>query len=165
MKARTGQHHIIDLIFILSLFCMFAISSVLLILLGADVYQKTLQRMAANDTSRTSVLYLTEKIRQTKAPDSLHIVSKNGTQVLMLTTTIQDITYATSLYEYNGYLYELFARTDLELSPDAGQPIVELHDLSFSKITPDILEIRFTDSTDTPQTLYVHTNDKETLYE
>ena len=155
MKKLTSQRHIIDILFVLSLFCVFAVSSVLLILFGADIYQKTVEQMDTNYTSRTSVAYLTEKIRQSDTADSICISSQNETEILMLTYKINGITYATSLCEYNGYLYELFARADLELPLDAGQPVMELHSLSFSMVTPSIIEIRFTDTTNEEQTIFV----------
>lgn len=158
MKKQTGQQHMIDILFVLSLFCVFAISSVLLILFGADIYKKTIQQMENNYTSRTSISYITEKIRQSDVEHAIKIISQDDTQVLMLIRTINNIPYATSLYEYDGYLYELFARTDLELPLDAGQPVMELHSLSFSQIEPNILEITFSEDINSEQTIYVSTH-------
>ena len=158
MKKQTGQQHMIDILFVLSLFCVFAISSVLLILFGADIYKKTIQQMENNYTSRTSISYITEKIRQSDVEHAIKIISQDDTQVLMLIRTINNIPYATSLYEYDGYLYELFARTDLELPLDAGQPVMELHSLSFSQIEPNILKITFSEDINSEQTIYVSTH-------
>lgn len=155
MKKQTGRRHMIDILFVLSLFCVFAVSSVLLILFGADIYKKTVKQMDSNYTSRTSIAYITEKIRQSDTENAIEIVSQNGTQILMLTNIINGIPYATSLYEYDGYLYELFARTDLELPLDAGHPVMELHSLTFSQLEPNILEITFTNATNEEQTIYV----------
>ncbi len=158
MKKQTVQRHMIDILFVLSLFCVFAVSSVLLILFGADIYKKTVQQMEDNYTSRTSIAYITEKIRQSDVEHAIKIISQNDTQILMLTNVINDIPYATSLYEYDGYLYELFARTDLELPLDAGQPVMELHSLSFSQIKQNLLEITFSEDMNSEQTIYVSTH-------
>lgn len=155
MKKKTEQQHIIDILFVLSLFCVFAVSSVLLILLGADIYKKTVQQMGSNYTARTSIAYITEKIRQTDTEYAIEITTQNDTQVLMLNNTINGIPYATSLYEYDGYLYELFARADLELPLDAGQPVMELQALSFTQPEPNVLKITFTDASGENTTLYV----------
>ena len=48
MKKQTYQQHMIDILFVLSLFCVFAVSSALLILFGADIYKKTVQQMENN---------------------------------------------------------------------------------------------------------------------
>lgn len=155
MKKLTSSRHIIDILFVLSLFCVFAISSVLLILFGADIYKKTIQQMDANYSSRTSIAYITEKLRQSDTSNAIQIISQNDTQILMLTQEINGITYATSLYEYDGYLYELFARTDIALPLDAGQPIMELSSLTFALIEPNIIQICFIDSSKQEQTIYV----------
>lgn len=158
MKKQTGQRHMIDILFVLSLFCVFAISSVLLILFGADIYKKTIAQMDSNYSSRTSIAYITEKIRQSDAEHAIKIVSQDDTQILVLTNIINDIPYAISLYVYDGYLYELFARADIELPLDAGQPVMELHSLSFSQIKPNILEITFSDDINSERTIYVSTH-------
>lgn len=155
MKKHTEHRHMIDILFVLSLFCVFAASSVLLILFGADIYQKTVQQMDSNYSSRTSIAYITEKIRQSDTANAIQITTQDDTQVLMLTNIIDGIPYATSLYEYDGYLYELFARTDIDLPLDAGQPVMELHKLSFSLVSPNTLEIRLTDTSTEEQTIYV----------
>lgn len=155
MRKQATHHHMIDILFALSLFCIFATCGVLLILFGADVYQKTIQHMDSNYSTRTSLAYITEKIRQSDSSDSICITSQDNTPILMLTDTINGIPYATSLYEYDGYLYELFARTDIELPLDAGQPVMELHNLSFSQLTSNILEISFTDSNEKAFCIYV----------
>lgn len=158
MKKQTYQQHMIDILFVLSLFCVFAVSSALLILFGADIYKKTVQQMENNYSTRTSIAYITEKIRQSDIEHAIKIISQDDTQILMLTNIINNVPYATSLYEYDGYLYELFARTDLKLPLDAGQPIMELHSLSFSQIEPNILEITLSIDNESIQTIYVSTH-------
>ena len=158
MNKQTYQQHMIDILFVLSLFCVFAVSSALLILFGADIYKKTVQQMENNYSTRTSIAYITEKIRQSDIEHAIKIISQDDTQILMLTNIINNVPYATSLYEYDGYLYELFARTDLKLPLDAGQPIMELHSLSFSQIEPNILEITLSIDNESIQTIYVSTH-------
>ena len=121
MLKKTTTRHMIDILFVLSLFCVFAFSSVVLILFGADIYKKTVSSMDSNYASRTSVAYLTEKIRQSDTYDAISIDCSSGSEKLLMTREIDGQTYATSLYEYDGYLCELFARTDIELPADAGQ--------------------------------------------
>ena len=155
MNHKFKHHHMIDILFVLSLFCVFTVSSVLLIIFGANIYKKTVQQMDANYTSRTSIAYITEKIRQFDSYDAIQFKMQDNTPILMLTSNINGITYATSLYEYNGYLYELFARTDITLPLDAGQAIMALENLSFTQTTSNLLKISFTDTNKENYTLYV----------
>jgi hypothetical protein len=146
----------IDILFVLSLFSLFAISSVVLILFGADIYKKTVSSMDSNYASRTSVAYITEKIRQSDIYDSIYIDNSLGYERLMMTQEINGLTYATSLYEYDGYLYELFSRTDIELPIDAGQQVIAIENLDFNFITDSLLSISYTDESKTPETIYVY---------
>ena len=138
-------------------------SSVTLILFGADIYQTTVSQMDSNYSARTSTAYITEKIRQSDSSGSITISNYNNTDVLMLTGEINGVTYATSLYEYNGYLYELFSRADIELPLDAGQPIMEIEKLRFKKCNDNLLEISFYDADNSLNTIYVnvHTGSQE----
>jgi hypothetical protein len=145
----------IDILFVLSLFCLFALSSVVLILFGADIYQKTVSSMDSNYASRTSVAYITEKIRQSDQYDSIYIDDSLGYERLMMTQEINGITYATSLYEYDGYLYELFARTDIELPIDAGQQVIAIDYLDFTLVSDSLLRIDYVDEADEDKTVYV----------
>ena len=156
-KSRENQH-MRDILFVLSLFCVFAVSSVVIILFGAHIYRSTVSQMDDNYTARTSIAYITEKIRQADEQNAIEIRNEGGHQILMMTTIIDGTTYATSLYEYNGWLCELFARTDIDLPLDAGQPIMEIQQLAFSQISPRLLSVSFVDGTGDSTSLYVSTH-------
>jgi hypothetical protein len=145
----------IDILFVLSLFCLFSLSSVVLILFGADIYKKTVSSMDSNYASRTSVAYITEKIRQSDQYDSIYIDDSLGYERLMMTQDINGYTYATSLYEYDGFLYELFARTDIDLPIDAGQQVIAIENLKFELVTNSLLKIDYTDESKEEKTIYV----------
>lgn len=156
MRRKASTRHMIDILFVLSLFCVFAFSSVILILFGADIYKKTVASMNSNYASRTSIAYLTEKVRQSDSYDSIYIDNTSGSERLMMTQEINGLTYATSLYEYNGYLYELFARTDIALPEDAGQQVFEISELDFDLISDSLLCISFVDESKENFTIYIN---------
>lgn len=155
MPEKENSRHMIDILFVLSLFCVFAVSSVILILFGADIYKKTVSSMDHNYSTRTSVAYISEKIRQSDIYDSIYIDDSKGYERLMMTRNINGTTYATSLYEYDGYLYELFARTDIELPADAGQQVIALTDLDFNLISDSLLSVSFINESQKSSTIYV----------
>lgn len=158
-QKLNNNRHLIDILFVLSLFCIFAVSSVILILFGANIYQKIVSQMDSNYGTRTSIAYITEKIRQSDTYNSTYITEKNGQEMLVMTQTIDNIVYATSLYEYDGYLYELFSRADIDLPIDAGQPVIKLNNLDFEKISDKLLKISFTDTSvadDNPETTTIY---------
>lgn len=156
MSNKENGRHMIDLLFVLSLFCVFAVSSVVLILFGADIYNKTVSSMNDNYASRTSVAYITEKIRQSDIYNSVKIDESLGYERLLMTRNINGIEYATSLYEYDGFLYELFARTDIELPIDAGQQVIALTALDFEFISDNLLKVSFCDESEKETELYIN---------
>lgn len=156
MSNKENGRHMIDLLFVLSLFCVFAVSSVVLILFGADIYNKTVSSMNDNYASRTSVAYITEKIRQSDIYNSVKIDESLGYERLLMTRNINGIEYATSLYEHDGFLYELFARTDIELPIDAGQQVIALTALDFEFISDNLLKVSFCDESEKETELYIN---------
>ena len=156
MLEKENGRHMIDLLFVLSLFCVFAVSSVVLILFGADIYNKTVSSINDNYASRTSVAYITEKIRQSDIYDSVRIDDSLGYERLLMARNINGMEYATSLYEYDGYLYELFARTDIELPIDAGQQVIALTALDFEFVSDNLLKVSFYDESDEETELFIN---------
>jgi hypothetical protein len=155
MHQKDNSKHMIDILFVLSLFALFAICSVVLILFGADIYKKTVSSMDSNYASRTSVAYITQKVRQSDQYESIYIDDSLGYERLMMTQEINGYTYATSLYEYDGYLYELFARTDIDLPIDAGQQVIAINNLHFELVTDSLLKVDYNDESGEAKTVYI----------
>ena len=63
MNEKTDRH-IIDILFVISLFALFVLSAVFLISIGAGIYSKTMYNMNANFDSRTAVAYINEKMEK-----------------------------------------------------------------------------------------------------
>ena len=69
MNDKTQEKHfIVDILFVLALFGVFAVSALSLVTIGADVYQHTVEDMSVNYDSRTAVSYIMEKVRQMTVP-------------------------------------------------------------------------------------------------
>lgn len=124
------KHHVVDLLFSLSLFCVFAATALMLVMIGANVYQKTIDDMSRNYDTRTSLNYLSEKIRQADALDAISMDHLNGETALVLSQTIDGETYETWVYSFEGQLYEVMVPAQTPLEPENGQPIMEIDSFS-----------------------------------
>jgi hypothetical protein len=124
------KHHVVDLLFSLSLFCVFAATALMLVMMGANVYQKTVDDMSHNYDTRTSLSYLSEKIRQADALDAISADSLNGEPALVLSQTIDGELYETWVYAFEGQLYEVMIPAQMPLEPENGQPIMEIDSFS-----------------------------------
>lgn len=145
MKFHTRQKHMIDLIFPISLFFVFAASSLAVLLLAANIYGSSTRQIQANDENRTSLSYIAQKIRQNDAGGAISVESIDGTDCLVLKAVYDNADYITYIYKYDDELKELFFKEGIDVSLSSGKTIMKVSDLTM-KQTGDHL-FRFT-STD-----------------
>lgn len=141
MHRRYQSKHMIDILFVLVLFGLFTLSAIILIIFGANIYQTTVNNMDSNYHSRTSLSYITEKFRQADQNAEISIGSIQNIPALTFGETINDVAYTTYIYEYDDKLYELFARKDLEMYPDGGQPIIDISSFSLEQTDSNLFHI------------------------
>ena len=154
---QKQEHHIIDILFVIALFCMFALSAIFLISVGADIYGKTVSHMESNFNSRTAFAYVTEKVRQADAASAIDIGQLDGIPALTITQTMGDTQYITYLYQHENHLKELMVREDTPLGPAAGQDILTLTDFCLSKVSDNLYSFSLTTEDGNTCKLYVST--------
>lgn len=142
---RSNNHHIVDIIFVLSLFCVFAVMALFVVVLGANVYKSINSNMTSNYNSRTSVAYITEKVHQSDTPGSVKISELSGSDALVLTQELEGQTYETWIYIYEGQLSEVLVKQGRDPSPSAGQTIMELAALDLEDSSTGLIKIGVTD--------------------
>ena len=84
MRFQARHKHVIDLIFPIALFFVFAVSAFSVLILAADIYGSTTDRLRTNDENRTALSYITEKIRQNDFNGAIGAVSIDDTDCLTL---------------------------------------------------------------------------------
>ena len=163
---KQERSFIVDVLFVLALFGVFAISALVLVTIGADVYQHTVQDMTDNYETRTAVSYLTEKIHQndiisTDGESNACITTLNGTPALMLSQEINEEVYSTYLYLHDGYLKELFMQQNNSLGGnalEAGVNIMELDSFQIEQVSPRLLAIDMATTQGEAYKIYVSTH-------
>lgn len=142
---KEDGKHIVDVLFVLALFGIFAASALMLVTLGANVYKQTVSHMDGNYTERTAYAYITEKIRQNNSEGAISIAELEGTPALVFTTTLEETEYCTYLYYYDGYLKELSLRKDIFAGSNllsAGQDIIPLSSFSIELAESNLIKLR-----------------------
>jgi hypothetical protein len=101
---RRAKKHSADSVFVLILVCAFAICSLFVILFGAQVYSGVRARSEENDTVRSGLMFLRNKVRAHDRPDSIRV--SDG--VLMLSSEPYWGIFETRTYIFyrDGALYE-----------------------------------------------------------
>lgn len=158
MKLQK-QNHTIDIIFILSLFLVFVIITLLILMLGANTYKNISANIDMRYNETTCMSYIANKVRNYDENGAIYISKINNIPALTLEQTIDDETYLTYLYAYEGKLMEL-SRTadDTEFLAGDGTEIVELSQLDMQFVTSNLLYINavYSDNSDNELWLYIH---------
>lgn len=133
MNFRTKQSHVIDLLFPIALFFVFAASSLAVLVLTANHYSTQTAEEHDNYISHTSLSYINEKIRQNDERGGISIETRDNRSCLVLKRTIGTTAYVTYIYEYDGMLKELFVRDGVDVHLKDGTDIMEIHNFSMNE--------------------------------
>ncbi len=158
-QKKQEKHFIVDILFVLALFGVFAVSALALVTIGADVYQHTVEDMSVNYESRAAVSYIMEKVRQNDTADSVSLTTLEDVPALCMLSRIGGDTYCTYLYLYDGHLKELFMREDASLGGQilpAGTDIMELQEFSLSYAKNDLIQVSLRTASNAAHTFYIH---------
>ncbi len=161
---KTQDRHIIDVLFVLALFGIFAFSALMLVMIGANVYQNTVDDMSSNFDSRTATAYITEKLRQGDAAGSVSLEQLEDTDALVLSQDIEGQEYCTYLYFHQGNLMELFTRRGADLVGDtlgAGQAIMPLKDMEIKALSDSLFSVRLTTAEGEAKSLLLNVHSKQ----
>lgn len=150
------SEHTVDALFVITLFLVFAISVVALTGTGAGVYQNVVDKMSSNYNSRTSFSYIYNKVHQSDMDGLVDVGQYMGNDALIISEEIDNITYCTYLYEYDGNIKELFTRAGQEFDPSYGTDILEVEGFSISKVTDSLYRFDIKPVKNADETLFVH---------
>ncbi|MBO6240399.1 MAG: DUF4860 domain-containing protein [Butyrivibrio sp.] len=134
MNLKSKNRHIVDVAFILCLMLLFVLCAVAVISLGAGIYQKNVKSMKDNYNHRTACAYIIEKVRQSDVNGAIFVQDLFGQNALVIQEEIDGVLYNTYIYDYDGYLMELYARADLNtFYPMSGQKLLEVSSFDISQ--------------------------------
>jgi len=139
MKKKT---HSIDILFMLVLFTVFAIMSVMLILMGSNVYGKLIESQDKNGNNQTILSYITNKVRTCQLDNGIFIEEKDGTKVLVVKTEVANEIYEMLIYEVDGKIKEATIAEGDDYTLDFGDVLAEVSEFDISMdISTGILTI------------------------
>ena len=129
-KRFRSQSHATDMLFTIGLFCVFAASAFILVLIGMQVYQTTVSHMQDTYSTRTAISYVAEKLRQHDVTGGVELVSLEGQTTLRLLDSADDADYYTYIYSDGEYLCELTVRAGTEAKLSLGERVLQVQDFS-----------------------------------
>lgn len=113
----------------LATFGIFTLLAVLLVLMGARVYQRISGRMEENNALRASLSYVANKVRGGDRAGGVALDERGGVPMICLSETLDGTVYETLLYFSDGWLWEYEGvrfEGDDSFHPENGEKIVEL---------------------------------------
>lgn len=140
MQFRTKHKHMIDFLFPVALFFVFALSALTVILLAAKIYQSTTENSFLNYTSRTGLSYISEKIHQNDEKGSVTLGTFNGCDALIMKQEAAGETYYTYIYTDDQKLKELFVKDGVDADSSAGKTILEIQDFQMEQVSEHLLK-------------------------
>lgn len=150
------RKHTIDLLFVITLFAVFAISLIMLTGTGAGVYENIVSKMSVNYNSRTSFSYIYNKVHSSDMSGNVSVGDYQGAQALIISEEIDNISYCTYLYEYDGKLKELFTRYGQEFELKYGTDILDIDAFEIESVTDSLLKCEITPCDGDKETLFIH---------
>ena len=135
MRFQSRKHHIIDILFPISLYFVFTVSALTVLLLATNVYRTTTENSALNFNANTSLSYITEKIHQ------------NDTEgAVSMKQHYNDTEYVTYIYVSEGNLMELYTKSSADVDVGSGKVILPLQSLDMEMSQSDLLHLTCTDA-------------------
>lgn len=121
-----------ETVFTLLIFSLFAVCSLFLVLIGANVYRGIVNQMDSNNETRASLSYVANKVHAAgKGKTSVRKIG--GRQVLVIESEEGGDEYRTYIYRYGDSIMELFADAQNSFTPGDGDKITEISDFQMTQ--------------------------------
>jgi hypothetical protein len=132
--------------FTITLLGVFALAALSVAVMGAQVYKSSADKLQANFNTRTSLVYIAEKVRQN--PDEDYSVGQvDGSDALILTETANGEKYESWIFVSEEKLREVIVKSGTGVTPTDGEAIMDLKSLSVTE-KDGLLTITVVDSKD-----------------
>lgn len=139
MMKKKNKPKRINSLMALMIFGAFVVCVFIVIISGADLYKKLIDKDTDSFNMRTVGQYITTRIHQADSYAGVSVEDFCGTDAVVITEQIDGDMYKTWLYCYDGYLMELFGMDDIMLMPEDGEAVLKAEDIKFS-LEDDLLK-------------------------
>ena len=143
---KTVQKRNIDTVFVLIIFSVFAISVLLVLMLGASVYRNINETSRDGADEKTALSYIWTKTKNFDNSGGVSVGVFNGVPALFISETLGGVEYQTVIYHYDGWLCELFSEASLEFSLADGVRVIQVDEISFEAFYYGLIQIKTGDN-------------------
>jgi len=144
-KAMRGRS--VDTIFVLIVFSIFALSILMVLMLGASVYRNINDISNEGQHEHTVLSYIWTKTKNYDNADSISAGDFKGIPALFIDEKIGEENFRTVIYSFDGWLFELYSEVTLEFSPGDGIRIMQIENLNFKETSNGLIEVTANEKT------------------
>lgn len=150
------QNHSIDILFALGLFGTYAILSVLLLLVGSNIYTGIIETSEGNTQVRISLSYIVNKIHNHDQEDTVFLEVRNGVTLLIMEETYDGEVYQNIIYFHEGAIKEALVNKNSTFDFSFGDKIIEVEKFEMEeKLVEGLLYFNVTDKNGSSQSMRV----------
>lgn len=152
MRGKSEKQHTVDILFVLTLFCVFTLSTLIVVYVGSKVYSSTVDTMDVNFHNHVAVDYIIEKVHQGDNGQNIKLQTIDGIQVLSIQESHNQQSYTTYIYCYDNQLKELFISDEESFHKEDGESIMKIDSLEI-KLDESLLSVSLSINNKSHQTL------------
>jgi hypothetical protein len=134
MNKTTRGNQRVDTVFVLMIFCVFAVTVLVVLMLAGSTYKNMTDISRDGHDERTALSYIWTKVKNLDSEGQITVDYFGGASALCFVEVFGDYTYETLIYLQDGWVYELFHERGFEFYPEDGTPIVRSNSLNFEII-------------------------------
>jgi len=127
--SKISRGRSIDTIFVLIVFSIFAISVLMVLMLGASIYRNINEISHDGQSEHTALSYIWTKTKNFDESGGIDVGDFQGVPALFIDEFIGETHFRTAIYHYDGWLCELFSEAALEFSPEDGVRVIRVDEL------------------------------------
>lgn len=155
MQKKWGSRpHTMQSVFVFLLIGLFALASITLAVIGTRVYREVTAAASNNNDSQMLLSYLSNKVRAFDEDGSVQITNQGGISTLHLSETLEGVSYETTIYCWQGEVWERFAPAEAPFAPQDAAQLTQANSLTFAMIGESLIEA----------TIEMHNGDSHTLH-
>jgi len=129
--SKIHRSRNIDTIFVLIVFSIFAISVLMVLMLGASIYRNINDISHDGEFEHTALSYVWTKVKNFDNAEGIHLGGFHGIPALFIDEYIGGTHFRTAIFHYDGWLCEIFSEATLEFRPADGVRVVRVDQLYF----------------------------------
>ncbi|MCL2840036.1 MAG: DUF4860 domain-containing protein [Defluviitaleaceae bacterium] len=141
MKKVLSTYNKIDTVFVLMIFCVFAVSVFLVLMLSGSVYRNMTDISTHGQNERIMLSYIRTMVRNNDTAESISVRHFNEISALAIEENIGGRIFVTYIYLYDGWARELFHESIHDFGPSAGIPLIRTDLLYFEEVESNLIRV------------------------